>query len=108
MNNLDQLDQAQKSSKDSQSFFDRADQIITLANSQLSPTSHAGQVTASLTFAAARFAVSSASVGFFKSDDFAKEKSQIIQFYSEQYKQMLSDNIDNYVENFDEFTKLTP
>lgn len=89
----------------SQAFFERADDVIALANQQLSPSSHAGQVTASLTFAAARFAVSTASVGFVKGSDFAKEKDDIIAFYTKQYQQMLSDNIDNYVANFDEFTK---
>lgn len=97
---------AQNPANNSQAFFDRADEIITLANRQLSPNSHAGQVAASLTFAAARFAVSTASIGFVKASDFAKEKDDIIAFYSKQYAQMLSDNIDNYVANFDEFTKI--
>lgn len=102
------LQKLQETQANSEAFFGRADEIITLANKQLSPTSHAGQVAASLTFAAARFAVSAASVGFFKSSDFAKEKDDIIAFYTKQYQQMLADNIDNYVDNFDEFTKIAP
>lgn len=92
----------------SQAFFERADEVIILANKQLSPSSHAGQVAASLTFAAARFAVSSASIGFVKGEDFAKEKDDIIKFYTEQYQQMLSDNIDDYVDNFSKYTAITP
>lgn len=87
-------------------FFDRADSVIELANRQLSKESHAGQVTASLTYAAARFAVSSASIGFVKGSDFLKEKQEIIAFYSKQYEQMLSDNIDDYAENFAKYTNV--
>lgn len=85
-------------------FFERADSVITLANSQLSPTSHAGQVAASLTYAAARFAVSAASIGFVKGSDFAKEKAEMIDFYTKQYQQMLADNIDDYAQNFEKYT----
>lgn len=86
-------------------FFERADAVIDLANSQLAPSSHAGQVAASLSYAAARFAVSAASIGFFKAEDFAKEKDDMIDFYVKQYAQMLSDNIDDYAQNFDKYTK---
>lgn len=89
---------------DANAFFERADAVITLANSQLSPTSHAGQVAASLTYAAARFATSSASIGFVKGSDFAKEKDEIIAFYTKQYQQMLADNIDDYANNFAKYT----
>lgn len=88
-----------------QAFYERADSVIDLANSQLAPNAHAGQVTASLTYAAARFAVSAASIGFFKAEDFAKEKEDIIAFYVKQYTQMLSDNLDDYAQNFDKYTK---
>lgn len=89
---------------DANAFFERADAVITLANSQLSPKSHAGQVAASLTYAAARFAVSAASIGFVKGSDFAKEKDDIIAFYTKQYQQMLADNIDDYANNFEKYT----
>ena len=92
---------------DANAFFERADSIITLANSQLSPNSHAGQVAASLTYAAARFAVSAASIGFVKGDDFAKEKAGIIEFYTKQYQKMLADNIDDYAQNFEKYTGIT-
>lgn len=85
-------------------FFERADAIISLANSQLAPISHAGQVTASLTYAAARFAVSSASIGFTKGQDLLVEKEDIIEFYVRQYRQMLDDNIEDYAKNFVAYT----
>lgn len=93
--------------QDANAFFERADEVITLANSQLSPKSHAGQVAASLTYAAARFAVSAASIGFVKGSDFAKEKEDMIAFYTKQYQQMLADNIDDYANNFEKYTGIS-
>lgn len=106
MSNLNEqlAENTDKLPQDANAFFERADAIITLANSQLSPKSHAGQVTASLTYAAARFATSSASIGFVKGSDFAKEKEDIIAFYTKQYQRMLADNIDDYAQNFEKYT----
>lgn len=89
-----------------QAFYQRADAIIELANSQLSETSHSGQVGASLLYAAARYSASVASIGFVKGSDFAQEKEEIIEFYTRQYRQMLSDNLDDYAQNFDKYVQL--
>lgn len=89
-----------------QAFYQRADAFIQLANGQLNPESHSGQVGASLLYAAARYSASVASIGFVKGDDFAKEKEDIIEFYAKQYRQMLSDNLDDYAQNFDKYVQL--
>ena len=102
--NQDPSEQVAQMPADMHAFFERADQFITLANSLLSPNSHSGQVAASLTYAAARFATSAASVGFVKGSDFAKEKADIVEFCTQQYQKMLSDNIDDYAENFEKYT----
>ncbi len=102
--NQDPSEQVAQMPADMHAFFERADKFITLANSLLSPNSHSGQVAASLTYAAARFATSAASVGFVKGSDFAKEKADIIEFCTQQYQKMLSDNIDDYAENFEKYT----
>ena len=49
-----------------QGFYQRADAIIGLANSQLGEDAHSGQVGASLLYAAARYSASVASIGFVK------------------------------------------
>lgn len=90
-----------------QAFYERADAFINLANSQLSPQSHAGQVGSSLLYAAARYSASVASIGFVKAGDFEKEKDDIIRFYTAQYEQMLSDNLDDYIKNFDKYTNIS-
>ncbi len=86
-----------------QSFYQRADEIIGIANSQLGENAHSGQVGASLLYAAARYSASVASIGFVKGDDFAKEKDDIVEFYVKQYRQMLSDNLTDYAQNFDKY-----
>lgn len=89
-----------------QAFYQRADAIIGLANSQLGPEAHSGQVGASLLYAAARYSASVASIGFIKGEDFAKEKEDIIEFYVKQYRQMLSDNLTDYAQNFDKYVQI--
>ena len=89
-----------------QSFYQRADAIIGIANSQLGPDAHSGQVGASQLYAAARYSASVASIGFVKGDDFAKEKDDIFEFYVKQYRQMLSDNLTDYSQNFDKYVQL--
>ena len=89
-----------------QGFYQRADAIIGVANSQLGEEAHSGQVGASLLYAAARYSASVASIGFVKGDDFAKEKDDIVEFYVKQYRQMLSDNLTDYAQNFDKYVQL--
>ena len=89
-----------------QAFYQRADAIIGVANSQLGSEAHSGQVGASLLYAAARYSASVASIGFVKGDDFAKEKDDIVEFYVKQYRQMLSDNLTDYAQNFDKYVDL--
>jgi len=87
-------------------FYQRADAIIGVANSQLGDEAHSGQVGASLLYAAARYSASVASIGFVKGDDFAKEKDDIVEFYVKQYRQMLSDNLTDYAQNFDKYINI--
>ena len=106
MDNIDDNSSAVEITPEMQAFYQRADAVIELANSQLSPTSHSGQVGASLLYAASRYSASVASIGFVKGDDLRKEKEDIIEFYTKQYRQMLSDNLDDYAQNFDKYVKL--
>ena len=99
-------DAAVEITKEMQGFYQRADAIIGMANSQLGDEAHSGQVGASLLYAAARYSASVASIGFVKGDDFAKEKDDIVEFYVKQYRQMLSDNLTDYAQNFDKYINI--
>ncbi|MBP2280500.1 hypothetical protein H4W00_001313 [Psychrobacter sp. PL19] len=92
--------------KEMQGFYQRADAIIGVANNQLGDDAHSGQVGASLLYAAARYSASVASIGFIKGEDFAKEKDDIVEFYVKQYRQMLSDNLTDYAQNFDKYINI--
>lgn len=102
----DNVDTSLEITPEMQAFYQRADAIIGVANSQLGPEAHSGQVGASLLYAAARYSASVASIGFVKGDDFAKEKDDIVEFYTKQYRQMLSDNLTDYAQNFDKYVQL--
>ena len=102
----DDIDAALEITPEMQAFYQRADAIIGIANSQLGPKAHSGQVGASLLYAAARYSASVASIGFVKGDDFAKEKDDIVDCYVKQYRQMLSDNLTDYAQNFDKYVDL--
>lgn len=105
-NKNDNIDTSLEITPEMQAFYQRADAIIGVANSQLGPEAHSGQVGASLLYAAARYSASVASIGFVKGDDFAKEKDDIVEFYTKQYRQMLSDNLTDYAQNFDKYVQL--
>ena len=104
--NTDNIENNVEITPEMQSFYQRADALIGVANSQLGPEAHSGQVGASLLYAAARYSASVASIGFVKGDDFAKEKDDIVEFYVKQYRQMLSDNLTDYAQNFDNYVQL--
>ena len=104
--NPDPNDPALEITPEMHAFFQRADEIIGVANSQMNENAHSGQVGSSLLYAAARYTASVASIGFVKGDDFAKEKDDIIEFYVKQYRQMLNDNLNDYAQNFDKYVQL--
>ncbi len=106
INSNDSTDASVEITPEMQSFYQRADAIIGVANSQLGEQAHSGQVGASLLYAAARYSASVASIGFIKGDDFAKEKDDIVEFYVKQYRQMLSDNLTDYAQNFDKYINI--
>ena len=106
INSNDSTDASFEITPEMQSFYQRADAIIGVANSQLGEQAHSGQVGASLLYAAARYSASVASIGFIKGDDFAKEKDDIVEFYVKQYRQMLSDNLTDYAQNFDKYINI--
>ncbi|MCP5244946.1 MAG: DUF3144 domain-containing protein [Burkholderiales bacterium] len=85
-------------------FWERADEIISLANVQVKGST-VGKVSASLLYAAARFNAFSVASSALDADEMKKDKKEAINYFVEQYKEMLIENLDNYIENFDEFTK---
>ena len=84
-------------------FWKRADAHVVLANNQLDKAVDAGQVCASILYAAARFNAFATSS---QAPDLATLKaarSDAVKYYTEQFKRMFEDNIDEQIANFDKY-----
>lgn len=92
-------------------FYERADEFIHLANefadsenldSPLTPVVP-GQVSASFMYANARYSVWLSACSYKSAEDFKKDKQVIHDYYLEQFKLMLEDNLEEYHENFETY-----
>jgi len=84
-------------------FYERADAHIALANGHINAKIHPGWASNSLMFAATRFNAWVSAAGFANGEDLSKEREEILKFFTDQYKLMLEENLDNYIENYDMF-----
>jgi hypothetical protein len=85
-------------------FYDRADEHIDLSNQQRGGIGR-GQVSASMMYATARF---NAWIGAFDLEsgpEMAERKQQILEYFVGEYRKMLEDNLDDYIENFERYMK---
>ena len=81
-------------------FFDRADAIINLANSQCDGNA-IGKVSSSLLFAAARFNAFIVASSAKDLEELKKEKMEAINYFKEQYEKVFIENMDEYIKNYD-------
>jgi len=84
-------------------FFDRADAHIALANNQVNEQASEGEVSASLLFSASRFNAWVNAMSFENADEMKKAKDESIEFFVNEYRMMLEDNLSDYIENYDEY-----
>ncbi|MCF1429170.1 MAG: DUF3144 domain-containing protein [Shewanella sp.] len=78
------------------SLYQLADQFIALANELVQEEQDLGKVGTALRFAAARFNAFEAAI---KSADLANEKDNALKWFTAEYKDMLSDNLDDHIAN---------
>jgi septal ring factor EnvC (AmiA/AmiB activator) len=78
------------------SIYELADQFIALANQLSQQEADVGKVGTALRFAAARFNAFEASI---KSADLGAEKESALEWFSAEYREMLSDNLDDHIAN---------
>ena len=88
-----------------QPFFDRADAHIRLSNEQTLDES-AGKVSASMLFASARFAAWLTARGYNSADEMKAHRDESIEYFVKEYRAMLVDNMDDYIENFEDYMKV--
>jgi hypothetical protein len=85
-------------------FFLRADAYINLANGQLKDASRES-VCASIMFGAARFNIWTHACDAQTSEQMATNRNEAIAYFAEQYRLMLEQHIDDYINNFDKYMK---
>lgn len=83
-------------------FYDRADAVINLTNSQMGDVSR-GNASASLMYATARFNSWVSATGFSDASEMAKAKAETLEYFTSEYKKMLEENLDDYIVNFSEY-----
>ena len=82
-----------------ENFFKRADEHIKLSNDQLSRASM-GKVSASMLYGAARFNAWVNANGFNDGKEMEAAMKETIEYFVEEYKNMLKENLDDYIKNF--------
>lgn len=83
-------------------FYERADTHIHIANEQIKKVSR-GKVSASMMYATARFNSWISACKAESGDDLLEGKEEIIEYFIEQYRKMLGENLDDYARNFDKY-----
>lgn len=81
-------------------FFDRADAHIHLSNSQLADI-NPGKVSASMMYATARFNAYVSWSGFNTTEEMSEQRESTLEYFTEQYRLMLDENLNDYIMNFE-------
>jgi len=89
-------------SKTDEKFFNRADAHINLSNNQLSNASH-GKVSASMMYSVARFNSWVSACGFNNAQEMKNAKEETVNYFVNEYKKMLEENLADYIKNFDNY-----
>jgi len=84
-------------------FQERCDEFIALANQQHTET-EVENVNAAILFSAARFSVFSTARQFDDVEKLKQEKQKIVEYYSQRYRDMMEQNLEEYIERFDDYT----
>ena len=85
-------------------FYDRADAFINIANEQLGK---AGQTPTNTSFmyAVCRFNAWLVASGFESAEEMKFAKAGALDYFVNQYREMLDEHLDDYINNFDAYTK---
>lgn len=81
-------------------FYERADEHINLSNSQVSESIGRGKVSASFMYSVARFNAWISACGWSNSQEMAESKKETIEYFVNEYRKMLEENFDDYIDNF--------
>ena len=85
-------------------FWSRADKFIDVANKLCSKTD-VGKVTSSMLYAAARFNAFMVFANAENAEEMKGEKNTALEYFSDRYKKMLEENLDEHIENFNKYSE---
>ena len=85
-------------------FYNRADEHINLSNEQLQNESR-GKVSASMMYSVARFNAWVSACGWNNGKEMGSAKKETLEYFVDEFKKMLNENLDEYIENFDSYMK---
>jgi len=86
-------------------FYDRVDEHIHLSNQQLSKGGSKGEVSAAMMYSVARFNAWISAAGWNNAKELEEAKEKTIEYFVEEYKKKLTENLDDYIRNFDHYMK---
>ncbi|MCF0017485.1 DUF3144 domain-containing protein [Pseudomonas stutzeri] len=87
-------------------FYERADAHIQLSNDQISGYVAKGKVSASMMYATARFNSWVSACGWNSAEEMAAAKEETIEYFLTEYRKMLSENMDDYINNFQSYKQV--
>jgi hypothetical protein len=85
-------------------FWSRADAHINLAN-QHCDTVEAGKASASLLYAASRFSAFIVASNASSTESMAKLRTEALDYFTEQFRSMLEENLDDHIKNFAQYSE---
>ncbi|PML78719.1 DUF3144 domain-containing protein [Enterovibrio norvegicus] len=84
-------------------FYDRADAHIRLSNEHISEEISKGKASASMMYATSRFNAWVSATGWENGEEMHAAKEETIAYFVEQYKAMLEENLNDYIDNFNSY-----
>ncbi|AJQ97491.1 DUF3144 domain-containing protein [Gynuella sunshinyii] len=88
-----------------EAFYQRADAHIHLSNDQINKKATRGKVSASNMYATARFNAWVSACGWKNGQDMSAAKQETLDYFVGEYRKMLEENLDDYIENFDAYMR---
>jgi len=86
-------------------FYDRVDEQINLSNTQLTTGIESAYVNNSNLYATARFNAWTVARNWNSGEAMEKGKQHTIEYFVRQYQKLLEENLNDYIQNFDEYMK---
>jgi len=83
-------------------FYDRADAHIALANEQCRSIGK-GKVSASFLYGAARFNAYIGAINSGSLQTMRDERENIVDYYLKEYREMLIEHLDDYIQHYDDY-----